>query len=122
MRERISGAESIVMEVLWAHAPITAAGVLARLTGEHDWSASTVKTLLARLTDKGLVSYELDGRRHIYRPKIEREVYVADESLRLVDRLFGGRSASLVAHLAEANRLTPEDITEIEALIREIKS
>ena len=43
------------------------------------------------------------------------------ESQGLVDRLFGGRTAPLVAHLAEANALSDEDIVEIEALVKALR-
>jgi predicted transcriptional regulator len=40
----------------------------------------------------------------------------------MLDRMFGGRVTPLVAHLAERNQITPEDIAEIEALLKELKS
>jgi predicted transcriptional regulator len=86
------------------------------------WSLATVKTLLSRLVAKRAVSTEPDGRRFLYRPTIDRTEYVGGESRRLVDRLFGGRAAPLVAHLVEAEALSEEDIAEIEKLIRELKS
>jgi predicted transcriptional regulator len=46
---------------------------------------------------------------------------VGGESRRLVDRLFGGRAASLVAHLAETEALTENDLAEIEALLKELR-
>ena len=42
-------------------------------------------------------------------------------SRRLVERLFGGRLTPLVAHFAQNEVLTPDDIAEIEALLRELK-
>jgi BlaI family transcriptional regulator, penicillinase repressor len=68
------------------------------------------------------VSTQADGRRFIYRPAIERTDYVSGESKRLVDRLFGGRLTPLVAHFAESESLTADDIAEIEALLKELKS
>ena len=62
-----------------------------------------------------------DGRRYLYSPLIARSAYVGGESRRLVDRLFGGRAASLVAHLAETEALTEDDLTEIEALLKELR-
>ena len=56
------------------------------------------------------------------RPLVARDAYVASESRRLVDRLFGGRAAPLVAHLAETQALSAEDIAELEALVRELKA
>lgn len=122
MAERISDAEQAVMEVLWADAPLTAADVAARVDPARQWSERTVKTLLGRLLGKGVLAHEEQGRRYLYRPTVDRADYVATESRKLVDRLFGGRAAPLVAHLAEREVFTPEDIAEIEALLKALKS
>lgn len=122
MAERISDAEHAVMEVLWADAPLTANAVAERLTDSQSWTLPTVKTLLSRLLSKGALAAETEGRRFLYRPLIERADYVSGESRRLVDRLFGGRLSPLVAHLAEQEALTADDISEIEALLKELKS
>jgi predicted transcriptional regulator len=123
MVERISEAEHQVMEVLWDHpGPMTAQDVTEVAGPARGWSAATVKTLLSRLVGKGAVTHEAQGRRFLYRPAIARADYVAGESQRLVDRLFGGRITPLVAHLAERQALSPADLAEIEALIRELKA
>lgn len=122
MSERISEAEHVVMEVLWAGAPLDAAKVADSLAASQGWTLATVKTLLGRLVAKGALTTEADGRKFLYQPSIARTAYVAGESQRLVDRLFGGRLSPLVAHLAEREALTPQDIEEIEALLRELKS
>jgi predicted transcriptional regulator len=122
MAERISEAELAVMEVLWTDAPATAAKVSQRLAESRDWSAQTVKTLLARLVAKGAAAAHQDGRRYLYSPLIAREAHIAGDVQKLVDRLFGGRIAPLVAHLAEREALTPADIAEIERLLAELKS
>ena len=40
---------------------------------------------------------------------------------RMIDRLFGGKLTPLVAHLAEREQLTDQDIAEIEALLKDLK-
>jgi predicted transcriptional regulator len=120
--ERISEAEHAVMEALWERSPLTAAEVCDKVCAERDWTMPTVKTLLSRLVGKNAVATEPDGRRFLYSPLIERSAYVGTESKRLVERLFGGRAAPLFAHLAEAEALSDEDIAEIEALLKELKS
>jgi len=122
MAERISDAEHAVMEVLWQRSPLTAMEVSEALEEERDWSLQTVKTLLSRLVAKAVVAHEADGRRYLYRPLVAREAYVAHESQRLVDRLFGGKVTPLVAHLAETQQLSDTDIAEIEALLKAIRS
>ena len=122
MSERISEAEQAVMEVLWRESPLTAAEVAERVDRSRGWSDRTVKTLLSRLLGKGVLRHEEDGRRYLYRPAIKREDFVAQESGKLIDRMFGGQVTPLVAHLAKRDRLTPKDIEEIEALLKELKS
>jgi len=121
MAERISTAEHEVMEVLWHEAPLTAAEVAERVPAEKGWSIRTVKTLLSRLLAKGILSHEEEGRRYLYRPTVAREDYVARESRRMLDRLFGGRVTPLVAHLAERDDLSERDIAEIEALLKGLR-
>ncbi len=118
----ISGAEHAVMEALWRRSPLTAQEVCEEVCGPRGWSLATVKTLLSRLVAKQAVETEPDGKRFLYTPRMERSDYVGTESRRLVDRLFGGRAAPLFAHLAQSEALTEDDIVEIEALLKELKS
>ena len=122
MPERISDAEHAVMEVLWDEAPLTAQDVVERVDPTRGWSATTVKTLIGRLVAKAAITHEADGRRYLYRPAVTRAEHVGRESRRLIDRLFGGRLTPLVAHLAERNELSAEDIAEIEALLKDLKA
>ena len=119
--ERISDAEHAVMEALWTRAPLTAAEVCEDVCTDRDWTLATVKTLLSRLVAKNAVATEADGKRFLYSPKFPRARYLGGESRRLVDRLFGGRAAPLVAHLAAQEALTDSDIAEIEALLETLK-
>ena len=122
MTEKISEAELVVMEALWEQAPQTAADVADRVARTRDWTVATVKTLLSRLMAKDVIAADQDGRRFLYRPTIDRAAYVAGESGRLVNRLFGGRVSPLVAQLAEQDQLTAEDIAELEAILKGLKS
>ena len=120
--ERISDAEHAIMEALWDHdAPASAQDIYDNVGAARDWSLATVKTLLSRLVTKQAVATQPDGRRFLYSPVIQRSDYVGGESRRLVNKLFGGRAASLVAHLAESEALSVDDLSEIEALLKELK-
>ena len=121
MAERISDAEQAVMEVLWDESPLAAQEVAERIDPGRGWSPNTVKTLLGRLLAKGAIAHEEDGRRYRYRPLVARGAWVAGESRRLIDRLFGGRLTPLVAHLAEHETLSADDIAELEALLKDLR-
>ena len=118
---QVSEAESVVMQALWRSSPLAAEDVFAAVAAGQGWQEATVKTLLSRLVQKGAIAAEPDGRRFLYSPLVAREAYVGGESRRLVDRLFGGSAASLVAHLAETEALTEDDLAEIEALLKELR-
>jgi BlaI family penicillinase repressor len=123
MDKRITDAELDVMEVLWgADDPLTAADIAERIDPTRDWTLATVKTMLSRLSAKGVIAYSVEGRRFLYSAAIERESYVGLESRRFVDKLFGGRLSPLVARLAEEDKLDDEDIAAIEAILKELKS
>lgn len=122
MAERASESEMQVLNALWDEAPQTAAELAQRIGVANGWTQATVKTLIARLVQKGAVMAEADGRRYLYRPAIARADAVGEESQRFVDRLFGGRVSPLIAHLADREALSEADIEEIEALLRRLKS
>ncbi|PJK15211.1 BlaI/MecI/CopY family transcriptional regulator [Lysobacteraceae bacterium NML07-0707] len=114
---KISEAESAVMEVLWKQAPQSADEVVAALAQRHDWQEPTIKTLLNRLLNKGAISAEREGRRYLYAPVLSREDWLTGESQSLLQRLFGGRVAPLVAHFSEQRQLSRKDIAELKQLI-----
>ena len=122
MAERASESEMQVLSALWDKSPQTAADLTSRIGKINGWTQATVKTLLARLVQKGAVTAEADGRRYLYSPAIERADAVGEESQRFVDRLFGGRVSPLIAHLADREALSDTDIAEIEALLKKLKS
>ena len=122
MSGKISQAELSVMEVLWADSPLPASDIAQALAAQKNWKIKTIKTLLSRLVEKQALTTTQDGRRYLYAPLISRETYSATAARLLSDRLFGGRAAPLVAHLAQGQGLTDEDITELEAILAELKN
>ena len=117
---RISGAESQIMEALWAKGPLTPDGIVEAVGAAHGWAPGTVKTLITRLLRKKAIEGRREEAGYLYRPLLSRADYVQSESQGLVDRLFGGEVAPLVAHFAEHRKLTAEDVETLKALIEEI--
>ena len=118
---RITESELEVLKLLWDEAPLGAADLVARAPAERKWSPTTVKTLLARLVEKGAVTATGSGRRYLYRPALDRDTLGARQAGSLVDRLFGGKVSPLVAQLAEQRDIDPKDLDELEALVRRLR-
>lgn len=117
---QISEAESVVMDVLWRTHPLAAEDVVAALVDAQHWQEATIKTLLNRLLKKGAIAAAKDGRRYLYSPVLQREDWVLGESQGLLQRLFDGRVAPLVAHFSEHRQLSKADIADLRKLIEEL--
>ncbi len=117
---QISEAEAMVMEVLWKQSPMAADEVVAVLSTRTDWAEPTVKTLLNRLLNKGAIRAEKEGRRYLYSPVLARETWIGQQSEGMLERLFGGRVAPLVAHFSQQGKLSLIDIAELKRLVGEL--
>src|SRR6476646_7227407 len=117
---QISEAESAVMEVLWQRQPLAAEDVVVSLADSRQWQEATIKTLLNRLLKKGAIRATKDGRRYLYAPVLKRQAWMLGESQGLLERLFDGRVAPLVAHFSEHRKLSRKDIAELRKLLEEI--
>lgn len=114
---RISEAEWAVMEVLWASAPATARDVHAALGSDRDWTLHTVKTLLARLLDKGALDHEVEGKRYLYSPAVSREECVREESRSFLERVHRGEASPLLARFLGEGKLSRREIRQVRALL-----
>ncbi|HEV2682172.1 MAG TPA: BlaI/MecI/CopY family transcriptional regulator [Rhodanobacter sp.] len=117
----ISDAESRVMEVLWQQAPQASEDIVAALLEPTGWHEKTIRTLLNRLLGKGAVSAQKDGRRYLYSPLLRREQWQQQESRSLLDRVFGGKVAPLLAHFSQHEKLSTKDVAELRKLIDAIE-
>ena len=117
---RISAAESQVMAVVWEAGGAGVDEILAAVGPAQGWSEATVRTLIHRLIRKAALKSERRRGAVVYAPLVSREAWVTAESQGLLDRLFGGRIASLVAHLARERAMAPEDIARLKRLVAEL--
>ena len=117
LAEKISPSELEVLEILWqAEEPLPVAPIRTRLGQTRGWDASTVKTLLRRLCEKGAAAAE---KREVlyYRPLLSREEYRRWSTRSLVERVYRGSARDLVASLVQGDQLTQEDLAELRAVL-----
>ena len=114
---RFSEAEWKVMRVVWRQPGCAVKDVVAQLADDTEWSYSTVKTMLARLAEKGALTLEKDGNLYRYEASVaERDA--RHSALRsLLDRAFDGTLASLVHHMVAEEKLSKRDVEELRGLL-----
>lgn len=113
----ISDAEWHVMNVVWREQTVEAQPVVDELTATHGWSAGTIKTMIHRLTQKGVLAYDVDGKRYRYRANVDRYTTVRQASRSFLDRVFGGAWAPALVQLVEDSELSPSEVAELRRLL-----
>nr|AGS52673.1 transcriptional regulator blaI family [uncultured bacterium contig00045] len=113
--ESVTNAETEVLKALWqAGEPQSLAELRRALAETRGWKATTVKTLLYKLRDKGAVE---EVGRGVYRA-VASETNVAMEASReFIRKQFGGSAKKLVASLIDGGELAAADISELRAML-----
>ena len=101
---------------------MTAEEIVQTVGPAQAWGEATVKTLINRLLKKKALASERTGGRAIYRPVVSQADYVTGESQGLLDRLFGGQVAPLVAHYARHRAVSSEELARLKSLIAELET
>ena len=105
------------MKVVWAESPIRARDIIARLAGGQNWSDKTVRTLLARLVKKRVVSFQREGRAYRYRPQVPKAECVQAEGQSFLDRVFEGALAPMFAHFLQGRAISDSERKELRRLL-----
>ena len=71
MELTVSNSEWDLMRVVWSLDQATLAQIIAGIQTQRSWSASTIKTMLKRLVDKGWLTFTKQGRRFNYQATID---------------------------------------------------
>jgi BlaI family transcriptional regulator, penicillinase repressor len=92
-----------VVQVVWAHAPVTAEAVRERLS--RPLKESTVRTVLRRLEEKGYVTHTIDGRTFVYDVAAPRGRVAARAVRRIVDWVCNGSVEEVLVGMVDSNMI-----------------
>ena len=115
---RLTKLELQILEILWTRSNASIREIQEAFP-EPRPAYTTVQTTVYRLEGKKAVRrVRKISNAHIFEPVVAREV----ARHRLLDEIlsfFGGRAQPMMAQLAEAGKLTLDDIRELEKTIRD---
>ncbi|MBE6986942.1 MAG: BlaI/MecI/CopY family transcriptional regulator [Ruminococcaceae bacterium] len=114
----VTHTEWSIMELLWEE-PRTLMELVNTLGKTVGWSKSTVTTMVRRMTEKELIAYDTDGRTKLFRPAVDREDVVAQETDSLLDRAYRGSLGLMLSTLVNHKHLSKADIDELYAILRQ---
>jgi BlaI family penicillinase repressor len=110
-----------ILEALWAHGKASIREIQEAFP-EPRPAYSTIQTIVYRLEAKGaLRRVRKIGNADIFEPLVSRDV----TRLKLLDEIlsfFGGKAQPMMAQLAEAGKLTLDDVRELEKTVRKLEA
>ena len=117
---KLARLELQILEALWTLGKASIREIQERFP-EPRPAYTTIQTTVYRLESKGAVRrVRKISNAHIFEPLVARDV----ARHRLLDdilSLFGGRAQPMMAQLAEAGKLTLDDVRELEKTIKTIE-
>lgn len=118
---QISDAEWRVMHEIWIAEPVTSSRIQSRLSEKTDWSAGTIKTLLHRLVQKGILEFQRKGNRYLYRSRFTEAECVEQVSDQLLHTVFQGQPMPMLEYLVHTARLSGSEIQNLCDMLAEIR-
>ena len=100
--------EHEVMQLVWAHGPVTAEIVRERLS--RRLKESTVRTVLRRLEEKGYARHTVDGRTYVYHAAEERARVAAKAVQRIVDWFCNGSMEEVLVGMVDNAMLDQQQL------------
>jgi len=115
---KIADSEAEILRVLWeADGELPISEIRKKLEQTSTWESSTIKTLLRRLCEKGVV-VATQKEVFYYRSLVSESEYSEYNTQSLIDRLFAGSAKNLVASLLGSKKLNETDIEELRSLFK----
>jgi predicted transcriptional regulator len=119
---RVTETELAIMDVLWRCGPISVREIVESLYSKHTPSLhATVKSLLDRLTDKGLVTCDASRFAHRFSASVDRELLVGEQLQQIADNHFGGSLTPMLLTLVNRAKLSRDDREAIRQIIEHIQ-
>jgi BlaI family penicillinase repressor len=120
-RHQLGDLQLAIMRVLWSGGEASANQVHGALLEERGLALTTIKTMLRKMDEKGVVAHRVDGRTFIYRAEVAEPDVREGMVGYLVQRLFSGDGAALVNHLIDAGEIDAAELDELRERLAERK-
>ncbi|MCB9881400.1 MAG: BlaI/MecI/CopY family transcriptional regulator [Planctomycetes bacterium] len=114
-----SRAEWKVLRIVFELGSAAAREVTAEAERRHGWSASTVKTMLRRLVDKGHLKVRRVGNSFLYKPARSAVKALCEFADTLLENAVDGTVGPVLQYLVRKSRLTEGELDELRSLLDE---
>jgi len=110
--------ELAVLKLLWRRKALTARAITDEIAPQFDWSYSTMRTVLERMCEKGLLTKRPDGNVNVYAAAVGKIALLSGMIRDFSDRVLELDAAPSAVMFADSKLLTEEELEELEAVLR----
>jgi BlaI family penicillinase repressor len=118
----LTEAEWAIIQVVWENEPCAVPTIQEELQARKNWHYSTVKTLMDRMVEKGLLTTERIRNLILYRSAITKVQAQKGEIMRAVKRAFDGALTPMMQFMLDEHNLSQKQLAELESLIKKKRS
>jgi BlaI family transcriptional regulator, penicillinase repressor len=111
--------EQQVMDLVWQFGPCHAEAIREKLS--RPLKDSTVRTVLRRLEEKGMVQHQAENRTYIYRATEARQHVAAKSVKRIMDWLCEGSMEELLVGLVDSSVIDRQELKRLAKKIAKAK-
>jgi predicted transcriptional regulator len=114
----LTGSEWTIIKAVWENEPCTAPDIQQQVEKQTAWTYSTVRTLMDRMTAKGLLKARKQRNLTLYQSAVSRQQAQRGELLYALKHAFNGALTPMVQCLLNTDTLSADELAEIEALVK----
>lgn len=111
-----------ILQVLWEKGEASVRDVHEKLAASKDVGYTTTLKLMQIMHEKGIVKRDDSSRTHIYKAIVNKEITQKNLVGKMIKSLFGGFSSQLVMQALGSNKISQEELDEIQLLVTNLKN
>lgn len=113
---RLGMVESQFADIIWEKEPVLSGDLVRICENQLGWKKSTTYTVLRRLCERGIFQNQKGNVTSL----ISKQEFSALQSEKFINETFDGSLPRFLAAFTARNKLTKEEIEELQRLIDEI--
>ncbi|KOP78477.1 transcriptional regulator [Lysinibacillus sp. FJAT-14745] len=118
--KKLPEAEFEIMKIVWeSNPPITTGIIMREIGNEKGWKIQTVVSLMQRLTERGFLRSEKNGKERFYYPIVEKDAYLSFETEHFMKLYHKNSFMNLVGTLYKSDSISNEDLASLIKWVEE---
>lgn len=115
----ISSAEWQIMRIIWTLGRVTSSEIISLMQKKQNWSDSTIKTLITRLTKKEFLSRVKENGRYIYSATVPEQTTMNQYAKSLFSNFCAHKSGSVLNELIDSMEISQNDVETLQKTLNE---